>query len=98
MIKPIIQSTRADCEGVPLLRRHQDLPPPGGDHLATVAAGPVLSVRHHRPVVVEVGVVVLPGVNTGQEAVADPPVPGLRHSKDACAMRLMLTRECYDYL
>ena len=84
MIKPIIQSTRADCEGVPLLRRHQDLPPPSGTHQVSITVVPVLSLLHLLPVVVEEGVVIFPGVNTGPHAEADPPGPGHGHGEDAC--------------
>ena len=78
-----IQSGRAECEGVPLLRRHQDLPPPGGVHPVTVTAGVVFSLRHLLPVVVEEGVVIAPGVNTGLQAEADPPGPGHGYSEDS---------------
>ena len=84
MIKPIIQSTRAKCEGVPLLRRHQDLPPPGGDHSATLAVDDVFSLRHLLPVVVEVGGVAVPCVSIGPHAEADSPGPSHGHNKDAC--------------
>ena len=83
IIKIIIQSVRAECEGVHLLRRHHDLPPPGGLHPVTFTVGPVLSLQHLFPVVVEVGVVPVPGVNTGHHAEADPPGPGHGHSEDS---------------
>ena len=80
----MVQTPGAECEGVPLLRRHQDLPPPGGVHLALAAGRRVHGLRHLLPVVVEVGEVGFPGVNTGVDAEADPPGPGLRDSEDAC--------------
>ena len=83
MKKPI-QLSRAECEGVPLLRRHQDLPPPGGPHIATVAVGHVHSLPHLLPVVVEVGEVGFMWVNNGCHAEADPPGPSHGHCEDAC--------------
>ena len=82
-IKHIIQSVREECEGVPLLRRHQDLSPPGGVHRATLAVDVVLSLRHLLPVVVEVGVVIVPDVKTGPHAETDPPGPGHGNSEDS---------------
>ena len=70
--------------GVPLLRHHQDVPPPGGAHRH--ALGDAVSVprlRHLLPVVVEVGQVQMLSVNTGPHAEADPPGPRYRHNKDA---------------
>ena len=68
-------------ELVPLLRPHQDLPPPGGVHPATADAGIVQSLRHQLSVVVEVGELVFHWYSKHD---ADPPVPGHGHSKDAC--------------
>ena len=78
-----IQFTRAESEGVPLLRFHQDLQSTSGDHIAILAVGIVLSLRHALPVVVEVGIVVH-SVNTGPQTEADPPGPCHGHSENAC--------------
>ena len=83
-----MQLSRAEGEGVPLLRRHQGLPPPAGDF----RIGMERSLRHQLPVVVDVDAVLITVVlNIGVEAETDPIGPGHGHSEDAC--NDMLTRE-----
>ena len=89
IITMITNPTRAECEGVPLLCRHQNLPP----HCATGAVGVVLSLRHPHTILEdpgEVAVIILPVPSmmikrgTGHHAEADVPGPSHGHGEDAC--------------
>ena len=82
-----MQLSRAEGEGVPLLRRHQGLPPPAGDF----RIGMERSLRHQLPVVVDVDAVLNVTVRNCNDAEIDPIGPGHGHSEDAC--NDMLTRE-----
>ena len=73
-------------EGVSLLRLYHGLPASRGDYptrdqLEWIGLGPVLSLCHHLPVVVEGGDVDLLAENLGDQTKTHSPGPRHRHSK-----------------
>ena len=65
------RSTEVECVA-PLCPGDQ-LPPPCGGHHVILAVGPVLCLHYLLLVVVDVDIVMLPGVHTGLETEGDAP-------------------------